>query len=513
MSSSASPAPSSRSGTSTVRNSLVLASLAQAYAALAGIVVMPGFLHLLEPDVFGLVGVFLLLQGWIQLLDLGVPTVIAREFSLRGSQDAAGDRAMSVFRLLGTALWAAGILAAALLAFSADWLAAHWLTPGRLGGEVVAYCIALMGVAGGARIASGCYRGGLIGLQRHGLTTTLQIFGATARFPGALLFASVAGGAATDLFRYIAVAHLLELLAYRQAFRWCVDGPAWKITSDLSDLSKELLPICAAMAMLSALWVVTTQFDRLMLSSLLSLEAFGDYTVVISAAGGILLLLPVCNQILQPRLTRVISSENAEAGERLYRSVTQLASAGFFSLGGALAVFAEPILAVWTGDQALAVRAEGALSCYAVAFTFSGLLSVPFMLQFAAGYLRLHLIASTAFAAATVPIIYLSARFGGVEATGLALLLVNLVFLLFWVPVVHQRLLPACRADWFLRDLLPACVLAVGTLLLARHLLPESGERLPVAVFIVSSTGLAFLVALGVAPRARALLQGHAWHD
>lgn len=275
-------------------------------------------------------------------------------------------------------------------------------------------------------------------------------------------------------------------------------------------ISRELLPTCAAMAALSIMWIVTTQFDRLMLSRLLPLTAFGDYTVVITAAAGVLMLLPVVNQILQPQLTAVVGAGESVASEQLYRSISQLVAAAFLSLGGALAVFSEPLLVVWTGDSALAVRASASLTWYALAFSITGVMSAPFMLQLAAGYLRLHLIASTGFAVALIPMIALAALYGGVEATGLCYLLMNLLYLLAWVPVIHRRLAPGCGVNWFVRDLLPAAAAAFGTLLIARQFVPEEASRLLIGCLLVLSTGLAFVAALGMSPLARKLLYARA---
>lgn len=491
-----------------VRNALIAGYLAQSYVVLAGVIALPGFLQVVTPEVFGLMGIFLMLQGWAQLFDFGVPAVISREFSLSKNSSTDRDRAWSVFRVLGSALWALGAVVAFLLSLGAEWVADNWLAQSKLAPDVLVTSIQLMALSGSARVITGIYRGALAGLERHELLGALQVSGATLKFPGALLFAHFTGGDPVLLFAYLASAQGLELLAFVCLFRRALPiRPKGNASVSAPLAWAEVMPICGAMAALSVLWVVTTQFDRLMLSKTLTLEEYGDYTLVITASSGILVLLPVVNQILQPRLTAVLGMGPDADGEALYRSISQLMCAAFMSLGGSLAIFSEPVLALWTGDPGLASRASSSLFWYALAFSITGFMSVPFMLQFAAGRLRLHLIASTAFALVLAPVMVVAASHGGMRATGFTAFMMNLVFLLGWIPVVHRRFLPGCGVDWYVRDLLPAAGAAVGTLVVAKLLFPEQCGRSVAAFLVALSTLIAFLAALGVSPLGRTLLK------
>ena len=53
--------------------------LGQGYIAAVGILIVPFYLEQLGTEGYGLVGIFTMLQAWLQLLDIGISTTLARE--------------------------------------------------------------------------------------------------------------------------------------------------------------------------------------------------------------------------------------------------------------------------------------------------------------------------------------------------------------------------------------------------------------------------------------------------
>ena len=64
---------------------------------------------------------------------------------------------------------------------------------------------------------------------------------------------------------------------------------------------------------------------------------------------------------------------------------SQFALIGFVGVGGGLAFFAKPILRIWSGSVEVASAAAPILFWYGLAYALVGVLSLPFMLQFARG--------------------------------------------------------------------------------------------------------------------------------
>ena len=171
-----------------------------------------------------------------------------------------------------------------------------------------------------------------------------------------------------------------------------------------------------------------------------------------------------------------------------------------------MALFAEPLLLAWTGDTTAAQMAAPILFWYGLANATIGLLLMPFLLQFAYGRLRLHVIGNAIMVVLFLPMMVIAAvRFGGAGA-GAALLIANLAFLVFWVPLVHRRLMPEIVWRWPLLDV--GCVAApvILFLMLARQLMPNFESRFALVLFLGVILLLALTAGLLLGNRSRELL-------
>lgn len=456
-----------------------------------GIALMPVYLHYMGVEAFGLTGFFLMLQAWLQLLDLGFSSTFSREMSLfrAGALDAlaARQRLRSLEWLLGSLAFAT----TAILMISQEAIATRWLRFEHLSSNEVAHCIGVMATVAALRWLTGLYRSGLIGLELQMWVIGAGSLAATLKFVGVVPLLIYWSAAPLTFFYYQALVGGLELLAFaRKMYRVLPDArisffPVWKAL-------REMLPMAGVMAYISGMWIFQTQIDKLILSKLLPLREYGYFTLAVAAAGGILILAAPLNQVLQPRMTVLASQGQVNDLCGLYRQGTQLVTAAFSAVGGTLALFAEPVLFTWTGDVQAAKAASSILFWYGWANVLIGLLVLPFMLQFAYGYLRLHVVGNILLGCTLLPsLVYAAMRFGGM-GSGVTLAIAYFLFLSLWVPRVHRRLLPDLVWTWPLRDVGQVAAPVLCFLTVAHWLLPVVKDRLlSILVF-----GLVFLGAL-----------------
>ncbi|MGV8050828.1 MAG: lipopolysaccharide biosynthesis protein [Anaerolineaceae bacterium] len=476
-----------------IKRAFISSYVAQGYISLLGIVFMPVYLHYMGPEAFGLVGFFLMMQAWLQLLDLGLSPTLSREMSLyrAGVLDvaAAWQRLRSMECLLGLL----ALVALAALLILQDRIATEWLSFHHLSAHEVARCIAAMAITVALRWLMGLYRAGLIGLELQMWVIWAGALFATMKFVGVVVLLKYWSSAPLTFFGYQALVGAFEFLVFALAmYRALASAPTSRFPT--WNALRLMLPVAGAMAFLSGVWVFMTQIDKLILSRLLPLKEYGYFTLAVVVAGGVLMLVPPLNQVLQPRMTILVSQGQNDALSQLYRQATQIVSAVFFALGLTLALFAEPVLFAWTGNTLAAQAAAPILFWYGLANALIGLLVLPFMLQFAHGYLRLHVIGNVIMGIILLPsMVYAAVSFGGVGA-GATLLIANLLFLILWVPRVHRRLLPDLVWIWPLRDVGLVAVPIVGFLVTAHWLIPPMANRF----LALSMIGLVFLAALFV---------------
>lgn len=482
----------------------LLASYAtQAYVALVGLLLMPVYLRYMGAEAFGLVGLFVSLQAWLQLLDLGLSPSLSRAMSLFRAGVLTPDILRGRLRSLECLLGALAVLSVSSLIAARSWIAADWLNLGSLSIETVSSCIMWMGVAAGARWVAGLYRAGLAGLERQMSVNAAVVAFATLKFAGVIPLLVLWSAEPQVFFAYQAVIGALELVGFSALMYRRLPEASRLILPSWSAL-REMLPVAVAMAFLSAMWIFLTQIDKLILSRVLSLEVFGYYSIAVAAAGSVLMLVPPLHQVLQPRMTIFAAQGRIEELKQVFSIASQYAAALFMAAGGGLALLADSVLWAWTGSRTVANEAAPILFWYGLANGLIGLLTLPFMLQFAFGYLRLHIVGNLLLCLTLLPALGWTATYYGAVGTGKALFVANLMFLLFWIPLAYRKLMPDMTWRWLGRELMPVAGATLLVLVAFQTLMPAAPGRLEAASFLISAVSAAALAGIAAGSRTRA---------
>lgn len=476
-----------------MKRSIAMSIITQSYIAIIGILLMPLYLHLLGSEAFGLVGLFIMAQAWIQILDMGFTPVLSRDIARMRAGGMAPDGTLARWRTLEW-MFAAVVLGVVTLVASTQHLVAQcWIHAQGIDPATIALCLTLIAVAAVLRWFAGLYRGVLIGLEQQNRVNILLVVFATLRFVGVIPLIFYVSPSPVTFFVYQACVSAAEILASRSIAMQQLPSPA-SARPSLSAL-KAMLPMVGSMAFLNVVWIVFTQLDKLILSGALSLKDYGYFTLAAVAAGGVLMLIPPLNQVVQPRLSFLVARCDEQALETLYRLASQVAVVGFVGIGAGLAFFAEPVLEVWTGSSELATICAPILFWYGLGNAIVGIMLAPFMLQFARGNLRLHVLIHAALLFFLIPAMFFAAQWQGGIGTGKIFFAINLLFLLLWSPVVHKYFLPKLTWRWLLWDTLPVAALIMSILWLAA--LNQPPMQLPIfslawaagAIFIAMLAG------------------------
>lgn len=488
-----------------MRNVLALTYFAHLYSSIIGIVLAPLYFRYLGAEGFGLVGFYAMLQAWIPIFDIGLTPVLSREMSRFRAGVLNAREAAIRLRTLEVVLGVLTVLVVTVLWAGSDWIGHNWLSAVTLSGEVLAHCVALIGVAVALRWFAGIQRAVLIGLEHQGLVNGLTAGFATLRFAGVLPLLVYVSNSLEHFFAFQAVVGGLELVAFAGIAHHLLTGgkgvrPEWRVLASM-------LPMVGSMAFLTAMWVVMTQVDKLILSGMLPLDEYGYFTLATMAASGVLVLVGPINQVIQPRLTILAEKGDEDTLAELYRLISQLVVVGFVSLGGGLAFFAGPILLIWSGSQTVAMAAAPVLFWYGLANAVVGILVLPFMLQFARGRLRLHLIGNLILLVTLVPALVIAAQHWGGAGAGKVFFAANLLFLLIWVPLVHRSFLPVLTWTWLLRDVLPVALVIVLVLRAGSGMFPDRLGVPETMVFIGGIVLLSMMLGIVVGSPLRSALR------
>jgi O-antigen/teichoic acid export membrane protein len=442
----------------------ILANYAsQLYVTLIGIVMVPLYIKYMGAEAYGLVGFFAMLQAWFMLLDMGLTPTMARETArFRGGVlDALTFRRL--VRALEGVFLAVALLGGGILLVSSGQIATNWLTAKQLPISEVQLSIQIMALTIALRWMSGLYRGQISGSERLVWLSGYNTVIATMRFVGVLTVLNFISTTPTTFFIYqLCVASIelvgLMIMSYR-LLPHISEGErvAWSWAP-----LKPVLKFSLTIAFTSSVWVMVTQTDKLVLSKILPLAEYGYFTLAVLVASGIMIISGPISGAIMPRMAK-LEAEGDHAGLiRVYRQATQLVAVIAGSAAVTVSLFAEQLLWAWTGDKILAQHAAPVLVLYAIGNGILAVSAFPYYLQYAKGNLRLHLIGNAGFVLFLIPaIIWSASRYGGIGA-GCVWLVMNVLYFVAWVPLVHSRFEPGLNAPWFGRD-----VSAIGVVIIS----------------------------------------------
>lgn len=445
-----------------ISRELLISYSSQLYAAVLGIVFIPVYLHYIGMEAYGLIGFSLMLQGITQFFDMGLAQTLMRETSqtrvnpaLQSLTHALLINGERFFLLLGIILFL-------LLFIATPWLSKNWLNAEQIDNMTIQYSLLLMIALAIIRWHANFYRSGLLGYGLHNWVNTTGAIIATMRYIGVIPLLAYTKLGIIGLFSYQLLIGLSEAIWYRQ-YLYQMSCPSVKVPISPIALWNKHNRTLGALAGASWLWIAMTQMDKLLLSHWLPLEDYGHFTLAISAASVISLLAMPIGQMLQPRLNMLAATSDRMALLRLYSHATQILIALFVTAGSLVAWFAEPLLFFWTGNENHASQSAPILFWYALGNAAAALLTIPFMLQYAIGQLRLHLIGNLWFGLLWLPAIAWAGYTSGGIGTGKIWFVGNILFLLIWTSFVHTRLFPELPKTWLLKNivLITAPIIAI----------------------------------------------------
>jgi O-antigen/teichoic acid export membrane protein len=473
----------------------------QLYVMLIGLAVTPLYLQYLGAEAYGLVGFFVLLQAWMNLLDVGLTPTLGREISFARGKSNGFDEFRKLLKSFELIFIFLGILVFLGIYIVSGWLAVGWINAEQLEFDIISYCVVLMGGMIGIRWLAGLFRSGINGLEDQIWLNIANIILTSLRFVGGLALLAFISTDVRHFFEYQLFVGLVELMVLMVHFYKKLPpttAPIAVVSFHLESV-KRVAPFALSVSYTSGIWIFVSQMDKLVLSSVLPLAEFGYFSLVallVAAIAG--LTAPICIAV-QPRMTYLLANGQEEEMLALYRAATQLVTLVAMSVSVMVALFSETLMYSWTGDRLAAAWAQDILFWYSLGSGVLAVLSFQYYLQIAHGKLKLHIVGATISVVIDVPItIYVALNYGALGA-GIALFVFRLFWMLVWTPIVHRRFAPGLHMKWLINDVLIIALTVTLMAVLMRAifpLIPELSRVLTFATLVLM--GLIVMAASGL---------------
>lgn len=457
--------------------------------ALAAVPFQIGFLG---SEAYGLLGIYATLLSFTLLLDRGLSSTTSREVSRLSAGSDAAQEINDVGATMGWIYWGFAAVVGIVLFFAAAPIANHWVQAGSLGPKTVERAIMLMGAVVTLLWPVNYYMGCLTGLQRLVLVNGINILFATLRSLAGIMALWLIAPTIEVFFISQAAVAVLQVGAFAIAYRRAM--PARDRPSAFRfDIVRRMARFSAGVWGAFLLAIPLGYTDKIILSKILTLSAFGYYSLAASVAGSVGILAAPMFGAVFPRFSRLYAAGNVEEVSKLYHSCSQIVAIGVLSLAVALALFPGEALFVWVGRPEVVEGASLPLSLLAIGFALNGLTQVPYALQLGYGWSALGVWVNLASVAVLVPLTIILTLHWRAAGAALAWMVLNMGYVLISVPIMHRRLLRGEFGRWLWRDNALALAVALMVGLIWRAVFPATQSRL-LLLFLLSCVGASVLV-------------------
>jgi O-antigen/teichoic acid export membrane protein len=250
--------------------------------------------------------------------------------------------------------------------------------------------------------------------------------------------------------------------------------------------------------LVTALGFVLSQADKVILSTLVSLTAFGVYSLAYTVASAVRQLAIPFDQAVFPRLIQLHEVGDGLGLSDLYHRAMQYKVVVMGGVGVFITVFGNELLRVWIHEPDVAAQASSILWILVAGMVLNGLMSGPYYLQMATGWTGLLVKANAVLAVLFLPTVYLLTRSYFLVGAASAWLLLNIVYVLTVGTLMHRRLLRGEFGEWFAVDVLAPLAAGAAVALGLRVLAPpQAGNAEMIAFSSLSLVAVLLATAIG----------------
>lgn len=467
-----------------------------------GVIFVPLYVAHLGAEGFGLIGVFTALQSILVLFDFGLGTTLTRQVALE-SRDP--DRARGLASFLRTVEWVYWGVTATLVCASialGSLIGQRWIQADSLGPGVVARAVTLLAIAAALQLPFAMYGGGLLGLQRQVAYNAVLTGIMLVRSIGALVVLQVVSADVVTFFAWqVAISATQSLLG--AALLWRSLPPGQDPPRFSGPQLRSVWRFAVGSAGTSALGILRSQIDKVVLTRLLSLTHFGYYSIAGILASGVYFLATPFYMAYFPRLSELVSTGDERLLSEAYHEACQLLSSLILPAVAIATAFAYELIIVWTGNTEVAANAWLPASLLLASYGCVALNGLPYTLQLAYGWTGLGLIVSASTFALAVPLMWIGASRGGAAGAATGWLVVNAIYLIALVHGMHRRVLVGQLRRWYWGAVALPLTASVTVATVMKAAMPSQLGRIATGFYIVMASIVALATVVIATPAAR----------
>ena len=422
--------------------------LGQAWIAVMGLVFVPVYIKYLGMEAYGLIGVFIMLQAWLSLLDMGMTPTLSREMARYTAGAHTEQSIRDLLRTLEIICFILAVLLCVGLSLCSTWLSTHWLQTEKIAPTELAQAINIMGLVIALRFVEGLYKSAIVGLQQQVWLNIASAILATLRSGGAVLVLMWLAPTIEYFFLWQGLVSVITIVAFIVlTYRYL---PVSQQSARFSLVQLHTVKrFAGGMMVTTFLSLLLTQVDKIMLSRLLSLELFGHYTLASVVATTLHQLINPITQAYSPRFAELVAQANNTSLINSYHQGSRLVSVLLIPAGFMLVFLGDKLLLLWTGNAQLSKNVAPLLALLAIGTILNALMYIPHLLTLAYGWTKFGVYLNIAAVIFLVPsMFWVTLHYGAIGSAWIWIVL-NMGYITIGIYFLHKRLLLTEKWQWY----------------------------------------------------------------
>jgi O-antigen/teichoic acid export membrane protein len=257
---------------------------ANAWSTVLSLLLTPVYVSRLGIESYALIGFYTAWVGVLGILDTGISATAAQELAWMSARPEERRQMPSLLRSLEVAYWLLILLVGAVLLAAAWWFGAAWFRADAIPAQALRQALMLMVVSLVMQVPAGLYVGGLMGLQQQVTSSALVAGFGTLRGAGAVLVLLVAPDIRAFFIWQVAAGALQTGVTRWYLLRHVhADGHPARFSAPML---RAVSRFAGSVGAVTAMGLLLTQIDKVVLSRLVPLEILGFYMLAWTVASG-----------------------------------------------------------------------------------------------------------------------------------------------------------------------------------------------------------------------------------
>lgn len=444
---------------------------------------IPLYIKILGETTYGLVSFFATLQTALNILGLGLSNTLRREFASGVDSNDNAIRKYKLLRSIENIYFVIAIVIALICGFGARGIAEKWLNIENLDVKMVTTVIFLMGCSIALQLICNLYAGCLFGLDKQVLANCLCIAWSAAKSIGSLAIIAFVAPNLVLFYEW----HIFMDMLYLILLRFFVKKKLYleeKVRWELSDFKnmKTIWKYTCGILFISFIVLINKELDKVIISKYLTLTELGAYNVA-TTLGSLSIIVPTAvYTTVFPRFTNYATTKNGELLTTEFLRINKFVGLILSAMGAYIAVYALPLIRVWTGSDSYAEILGGVGAVVVLAVAITEYQEVPYALALANGNTKYNVIVGGCF----IPVLFIVTYFGiinyGLWGAGIVYLTVMTLQTLIYEFLIYKRYLKCSPIKLIIQDM----VLPLSISLIISWLSKKVIEAITCNVFIES---------------------------